>query len=82
MDFSVGAKQRYTRVLHFHYTTITTALFSGVRLYYIVGYRSIPIAIDDTNIPNDENEKKTIVGFKVIPYEHNILKQYAEIFYN
>jgi hypothetical protein len=48
----------------------------------MVGYRSIPIAIDDTNIPNDENEKKTIVGFEVIPYEHNILKQYAEIFYN
>jgi hypothetical protein len=40
------------------------------------------MVIDDANVPNDENEKKTIVGFKVTPYEHNILKQYAEIFYN
>jgi hypothetical protein len=37
------------------------------------------MVIDDANVPNDENEKKTIVGFKVTPYEHNILKQYAEI---
>lgn len=40
------------------------------------------MVIDDTNVPNDENEKKSIVGFKVTPYEHNIVKQYAEIFYN
>jgi hypothetical protein len=40
------------------------------------------MVIDDANVPNDENEKKTIVGFKVTPYEHKILKQYAEIFYN
>jgi hypothetical protein len=40
------------------------------------------MVIDDANVPNDENGKKTIVSFKVTPYEHNIVKQYAEIFYN
>lgn len=31
------------------------------------------------SVTNDENSPKKIVGFKVSPYEYNILKQYTKI---
>jgi hypothetical protein len=33
------------------------------------------------NVTNDKKQKK-VVGFKASDYEHNVLKQYADIFYN
>jgi hypothetical protein len=38
--------------------------------------------MQEKNVPTEENDKKTIVGFKVTSYEHKILKQYADIFHN
>ena len=40
------------------------------------------MGIDNTDVTREENEKKNVVGFKVTSYEHYILNQYAEIFYN